>query len=323
VQYFNRYAYTANDPVNAIDPDGQFFGAIGKLAKLAVKGGDLGATFAGAAQDVGTIFSSDASGLERLGAVASLATEVVSPVSARDAKAGLRAVRGCCFVAGTEILTDRGMLPIEQIRVGDRVMAHDPETGETSFKPVTTLFVNDEDAVWELVVETTNGTSEIHRVTDNHPYFVEGQGWVEVADLVVGMSIATMEGDPVTLSSIVKTGKVERTFNFEVADFHTYFVGDQHVLVHNCGGLLPKPPRGQGSVPKGQRDPQRRFSNTQQQQMVDRQGGKCANGCGTDIDVSNSDGHHVTRHADGGATTLENGAQVCKDCHKDLHSRGQ
>jgi hypothetical protein len=126
------------------------------------------------------------------------------------------------------------MLPIEQIRVGDRVMAHDPETGETSLKPVTTLFVNDEDAIWELVVETTSGTSEIHRVTDNHPYYIEGQGWVEVADLAVGMSIATMEGDPVTLVSITNTGEVERTFNFEVADFHTYFVGDQHVLVHNC-----------------------------------------------------------------------------------------
>lgn len=98
------------------------------------------------------------------------------------------------------------------------------------------MFANDEDAVWELVVETTSGPSEIHRVTDNHPYYVEGQGWVEVADLTVGMTIATMEGNPVTLASITNTGKIERTYNFEVADFHTYFVGDQHVLVHSRGG---------------------------------------------------------------------------------------
>ena len=46
-----------------------------------------------------------------------------------------------------------------------------------------------------------------------------------------------------------------------------------------------------------------------------------ANGCGKDIDVSNSQGHHVQRHADGGPTTLDNGVQPCTDCHKKIHSK--
>ena len=86
-------------------------------------------------------------------------------------------------------------------------------------------------------------------------------------------------------------------------------------------GAIPKPPRGKGSVPKDQRDPQRRFSDKQQQEMIDRQGGKCANGCGKDIDISTSQGHHVQRHADGGPTTLDNGRQPCTDCHKKIHSK--
>ncbi|WP_426107935.1 HNH endonuclease [Massilia sp. TSP1-1-2] len=47
---------------------------------------------------------------------------------------------------------------------------------------------------------------------------------------------------------------------------------------------------------------------------------KCGNGCGADIDKSNSSGHHSeTRHADGGTTTTDNHSEVCKDCHKELH----
>jgi len=86
--YFNRYAYSGNDPINNIDPDGQFFGAAGKLVKLAIKGGDIGATFAGAVADAKTLTGKNVSLGRRLGAAASLATEVFSPVSARDAKAG-------------------------------------------------------------------------------------------------------------------------------------------------------------------------------------------------------------------------------------------
>ena len=253
VAYFNRYAYTANDPVNAIDPDGRqsaipSFGILPDGTVTPGRGHPAGATLtevatADAIQGAGAtagVASLALPGPEDLviagaaatkigGAIAKVADDIVGAISRAFS-------RGCCFVAGTEILTDRGMVPIEQIRLGDLVIARNAETGETAFKPVTQLFVNDEDAVWELVVETTNGTSEVHRVTDNHPYYVEGQGWVEVADLQPGMTIATMEGDPVTLASITNTGKVERTFNFEVADFHTYFVGDLSVLVHNCGG---------------------------------------------------------------------------------------
>ncbi len=83
---------------------------------------------------------------------------------------------------------------------------------------------------------------------------------------------------------------------------------------------LPKPPIGPGSVPKSQRDPKRLFTPSERQTKRAEQGDKCANGCGTDIDASNSVGHHVKRHADGGQTVSENHAEVCVTCHKDLHS---
>lgn len=37
--------------------------------------------------------------------------------------------------------------------------------------------------------------------------------------------------------SVVNTGKVGAVYNLEVADFNTYFVGEERLWVHNCGGL--------------------------------------------------------------------------------------
>ena len=83
---------------------------------------------------------------------------------------------------------------------------------------------------------------------------------------------------------------------------------------------IPKPPRGKGKVSPADRDPKRAYSKKEKAEMLDDQGGKCAQ-CGTEKTVDQVDGHHIERHADGGATTKENGASVCKDCHKELHEK--
>jgi hypothetical protein len=82
---------------------------------------------------------------------------------------------------------------------------------------------------------------------------------------------------------------------------------------------LPKPPTGAGSVPKADRDPKRYFTPGERDAKREEQGHKCGAGCGTDIDKSNSAGHHIDRHADGGRTVPEYHAEVCNDCHAELH----
>jgi hypothetical protein len=84
-------------------------------------------------------------------------------------------------------------------------------------------------------------------------------------------------------------------------------------------GSLPKPPRGPGSVPRAQRDPQRVWTPAQRAAKRQEQGDSCP-GCGTKIDASSSRGHHIERHADGGPTNEANHAEVCLDCHLELHS---
>jgi len=85
------------------------------------------------------------------------------------------------------------------------------------------------------------------------------------------------------------------------------------------GGLAkPDPVTGRGTVPPDQRDSKRTWTKAERQQKLDQQNGKCAR-CGKDKTVDQTNGHHKQRHADGGKTNDANHAEVCKECHKELH----
>jgi RHS repeat-associated protein len=89
-QRWNRYSYVGNRPYRIVDPDGRgWVSTLVKVAKATVKGGNIGSAFAGAAEDVSTIFSTDArvGTSERLWATASLVSEGL-PLSGRDISAG-------------------------------------------------------------------------------------------------------------------------------------------------------------------------------------------------------------------------------------------
>ena len=135
-----------------------------------------------------------------------------------------------CFVAGTMIATEEGHLPIEDIKVGDHVWATDPETGVTDLKKVVNTFINETTAVTHV---TING--EVITSTQSHPYYVVGQGWTLAGNLRAGDILVMLNGEKVVLElvqhEILETPVT--TYNFEVADFHTYYVGTYNVLVHN------------------------------------------------------------------------------------------
>lgn len=136
-----------------------------------------------------------------------------------------------CFVAGTVVLTVSGHTAIEEIEVGDYVWASDPETGETAPKRVVQTFVNQTD---ELVHLTING--ETITTTPTHPFYKAKQGWFRADPLRAGDILVTVNGEFVILEQ-VQHELLEapiNVYNFEVEDFHTYFVGDDDgVLVHN------------------------------------------------------------------------------------------
>jgi hypothetical protein len=83
-------------------------------------------------------------------------------------------------------------------------------------------------------------------------------------------------------------------------------------------GKLEKSKTGPGTVPKSERDPKRVPSAKEKKDQLNQQDGKCANCDKKTTDKDSRSHHYPERHADGGKETV----QVCKDCHKELHSGG-
>jgi len=143
-----------------------------------------------------------------------------------------------CFVAGTLVRTSRGLVPIEQIAVGDQVESRDPASDIVEFKPVVQLFHNPHQRIVKVTLETRLGRRETLGVTPEHPFILVDGSLVAAARLRKADILGSDQGEPLRVVSIVATTQRQDTFNFEVADSHTYFVGHSGAWVHNqCNGI--------------------------------------------------------------------------------------
>ncbi|KQS92069.1 polymorphic toxin-type HINT domain-containing protein [Chryseobacterium sp. Leaf394] len=137
-----------------------------------------------------------------------------------------------CFPAGTPVHTELGIKNIEDIQIGDMVWAYDEDTGSVTLQPVIDLMVNESDHTINIYTE-----AEIIETTAIHPFYTE-EGWQDASELEKGDLILTKEDQKIEIKKIEFNYEPKKVFNFEVAHFHTYFVGLLALLVHNTGRCL-------------------------------------------------------------------------------------
>ncbi|MDX3524821.1 polymorphic toxin-type HINT domain-containing protein, partial [Streptomyces scabiei] len=148
------------------------------------------------------------------------------------------------FTPGTLVLmADGSTKPIEDVETGDKVLATDPQTGETTAERVTAEIKGKGlKHLVELTVDTdgTEGTStDTITATDGHPFWVpELDAWVDATDLKNGQWLRTSAGTLVQITAVEhRTSGSAIVHNLTVDDAHTYYAlaGATPVLVHNCG----------------------------------------------------------------------------------------
>ena len=151
-----------------------------------------------------------------------------------------------CFVAGTLVLTASGLVAIENIKPGDMVYAADAETLEVSLKPVLETYIRETS---HLVHLTINGENIIS--TYDHPYYVKDKGFVSAESLWIGAELIDKNGDILYVEQIYREkldNQFKTVYNFKVEDYHTYFVGDSSLLVHNAEYSPTKPRYGERRI---------------------------------------------------------------------------
>jgi len=168
------------------------------------------------------------------------------------------------FTADTVVQTDEGEKPIEEVAVGDKVFAEDPETGEQDYFEVVALTNHPETDILRVIVESEvedpaapaapdqstvdtdekSGDNETEQpnteissmeITPGHPVYVEDEGWLNAENLTEGDRLRRADGGYAKVLAVerVELDEPQEVYNFTVKGPHTYFVLSSGVLVHN------------------------------------------------------------------------------------------
>lgn len=145
-----------------------------------------------------------------------------------------------CFVEGTSIaITNHIYKYIENISVGDYVLSYNETNKQVSQQKVSEVFRKDVYQIVELVIE-----DETIQTTYDHPFYSPVyKCWIGAGSLKEGDFVLSSD----ELLKTVKRKTVRNyenpvtVYNFTVENNHTYFVGENEVLVHNeCTTLQSK-----------------------------------------------------------------------------------
>jgi RHS repeat-associated protein len=175
---------------------------------------------------------------------------------------------GLSFSSDTLVATPQGEEAISTLKVGDQVLAYDPQTNQTTIQTVQHLFINHDNDLMDIKLRTddaatapegakpnpaTNGKiqsrappqgdttsqqtstlEETVHTTAKHPFLTAEQGWVQAGQLRPGMHVLRADGS----IGVVETAKVipgaGTRYDLEVSNVHTFEVGLGQWVVHNC-----------------------------------------------------------------------------------------
>jgi RHS repeat-associated protein len=216
--------------------------AAGVTQRLVESGGQSAGTLKEVVVDA-TVGAATAGLAKGVMAVGKAVVQRVAPKAA----GAVTKVASQCFAGETLVETAEGLRRIDEIRPGDLVLSRDEESGIEELRAVVQVFVTPDQPLVEVRIKDGKGYAEVLRATSEHPFWVDGQGWVSTADLAPGDHLITSDDSGATVVGTTSAGSAADVYNLEVEGVHTYFVGHGRAWVHNkcgeTGGTASRPPR--------------------------------------------------------------------------------
>ncbi|WP_285491641.1 polymorphic toxin-type HINT domain-containing protein, partial [Amycolatopsis taiwanensis] len=159
--------------------------------------------------------------------------------------------KGCrnSFTGDTPVLmADGSTKPIDQVKVGDKILNAQPDNDKTETHTVTAIHITDTDHDFvDLTITTPDGPKTII-TTAHHPFWdATTHTWTDATNLTPGDLLNTLGNQHATIESLNRYTTTTRTYNLTIDQIHTYYVlaGPTPVLVHNTKPCVP----GVGDVP--------------------------------------------------------------------------
>ncbi|PMR62605.1 hypothetical protein C1A38_02285, partial [Verrucosispora sp. ts21] len=155
----------------------------------------------------------------------------------RSAGACIVPSTGNSFAHGTEVvMADRTTKPIEEVKIGEWVLATDPETSETYPRQVTATHINHDTELADITVKLPGGGTATINTTQHHKFWSETRTtWIDGGALTAGEDLLSLHRHAVPVVAVKAYGGVATMYDLTVDQTHTYYVlvGETPVLVHN------------------------------------------------------------------------------------------
>ena len=143
-----------------------------------------------------------------------------------------------CLAKGTKVsLLNNQYLPIEQLKIGDSLLAYNEITQmiDTTVVTKTYAHLTHFNNCLSIALDI-NGIVQTIQTTDNHPFFCKEKGWVKAGDLTANFHLLihdnnSTKGTFIKIKSITKLiAGLPEVYNIETS-IHNYFANG--ILVHN------------------------------------------------------------------------------------------
>jgi hypothetical protein len=237
-----------------------------------------------------------------------------------------------CFVSGTAVLMSGGYTKaIENVRIGDMVKSYNERTGKIEEKRVLNVSVSKASELTK--VHTSEGIEVV--ATSTHKFFANND-WVSAENLRAGDILVNVNGQKVVVEAIQHEilETPVNVYNFEVADNHTYFVGDSAgIAVHNAPCSTDKlATKGKSEMHHIASNKSLKTGYTERYKTIFDNAGIKFNDPDNIIELPNHSGRHTNRYKDIVLDALEKGTadkqphtieytQSVRDVLKDLANR--